>query len=271
MTGGLKCGLVGCAFGLIGVALDIAFTLATGGVNKVSALACGLSEGDNEEEESCQTQQCQNDRKRKKRNSVLAKILEGVGSSVCAINERIQSPLLNQVCSFSKQLSDSNDESAVVDLFVNNKPVLRFLEALKGAICGNPGSAILDLLEEVVNCLIGCADGGNAFCKAIEQESNNDQEKEPSVDQPPAIEYKKITGEACRTGDGGTGEKDKEYSLFKDTSSGDCEQKCSDSAQCMGWEYSPKNGRCELWNEEPKRFEEKAGFDCYVKLDSNKD
>jgi len=285
-TDGVKCGLVGCAFGLIGVSLDIAFTLATGGLNKVSGSLCGVAEialDDEEEEDVCKTQRC-------KEQKVLSTVLIGIGTAVCEVNRKIKSSLLGEVCDVAQQLDAAADNpSAFLDVFVTNAIVFRFAETFRTAMCGSPGSGVFDLLEEVVNCQIGCADERNAFCAdtrkeeitpaevpAIEPpaESPVQSPTEPPkaspvaspADVPVVVEYLKHGGKACRTGDGGAGKEGTEYTLVKGKSEDECETLCSDSDDCKAYEYFSSSSRCEVWHEVPQKFEERQNFDCFVKL-----
>uniref|UniRef100_A0A7S4N8M9 Apple domain-containing protein n=1 Tax=Odontella aurita TaxID=265563 RepID=A0A7S4N8M9_9STRA len=264
-----KCALITCAFGLIGAAADIAFTLATGGVNKATEAGCALSgepNVDDGEEDS---------------GLFLLNMLEGINGVVCAINRRIESPVLGEVCALSGRIGEI--EAEVVR---RNRVVFRFVIALQTAMCGSPGSALTELLEEVVSCTQGCAPEGNAFCNKIEapadngagneegkdeeeveekneeEEQQDDERAEPVAEQP-AVEYKKRKGKACRTGGGKGGVQDKHYELVIDASKDECEKLCSEVNKCKAFEFS-KN-RCELWMVKPGRFDNKSGFRCYVK------
>jgi len=271
VTDGAKCGLVGCAFGLVGVALDIAFTLATGGLNKSAEALCSVSElvggeGGDDDDDGCTTQQC-------KEQKALSKILEGIGNSVCAVNEKIESPLLEEVCDISEALEEADNGLAFLELFVPNEVVFRFVTLFRTAMCGEPGSAVLDLLEEVVSCSIGCADEDNVFCDEATQNASIGAPPtgapptgNPPVEDP-SIEYQKHDGTACRTSSGERGDEGTDYTLFPNKSENQCENLCSDNVQCQGWEYNSSSNRCEIWDTKPEQFEDKEDFDCYVKLE----
>ena len=289
-TDGLKCGLIGCAFGLIGVALDIAFTLATGGLSKASTAACSLVDivtGNDDDK---------NDAKKEKA-SVLAPLLEGIGGAVCTINDKLDSPVLKTVCDLKEEAESIDSGLAVAELIVSDPISFRFLETFRNAMCGNPGSAVFDLLEEVVSCSIGCAKEDNAFCPADEEEekpvqpkptqrppANNTPPPPPANDNndpvpddnkggnPPAeadgVEYEQFKGQACRDDKGKKGKEGKDFDLADDISSEqDCQEACSESEDCKGFEYNQKAERCELWTTRPTRFEDNDEFDCFVKED----
>ena len=128
-----------------------------GGTNKLAATVCSISEvspGDDVDDD-------------KKKNEVLPVMLEGVGSAVCEINKKIESPVLDKVCDFRDQVQNANSSLLFFEqqlVTPAGKVAFRFLEAFQSAMCGNPGSAFLDLIEEVVSCEIECATDGNTFC-----------------------------------------------------------------------------------------------------------
>jgi len=250
VTDGVKCGLIGCAFGLFGVAADIAFTLATGGVNKAFATFCDVTEAF-VEDDGCNTQQCKDKRSRKAKLDIL----KGAAGAVCAINEKIESPILGEVCKFEDQVDEITDATA--DLLDANEVVSRFLEVFVTAMCGNPGSALTDILEEVVSCEIGCAKSNNVFCSANDKDVGGGGG---------GIDYEQHEGKACRTSNGGNGAEGSEYDSQKNKSEEFCESECSNRSSCKAWEFSHGSGRCEIWTQKPGEFQNKSGIDCNVKL-----
>lgn len=272
---GPKCGLVGCAFGLVGAALDVAFTAATGGLNKAASLACdGVAElaQDTKDEDS----------RDKKQKSVVTN-LQGIGGAVCAINEKLDSPVLNKVCEFHEKIQNSALEVAF-DIVQSETIVLRFVETFTEAMCGSPGSAVLDLLEEVVVCGIGCAKDSNAFCPAgssfpldkDEEENEGTKEDNNEIDNGAdkdkdenqqetgqGVPYETHAGKACRTASGGRGSEGDEYIKIDVGTENECEDLCTQRRDCQAFEYS-KN-RCEVWEILPARFDSNAGFSCNIK------
>ena len=139
VTKGAKCGGIGCIFGISGAALDIAFTIATGGVSTVRKTQCAAVDKAEDQVD---------------RNVA---ILNGISDATCAMNEKFNSPVLEEVC----DIKEEADQSKALE---NSKILLSFLEAFKKAFCGSPGSALADILEQVVVCEVGCAEDENAFC-----------------------------------------------------------------------------------------------------------
>ena len=279
-TDGLKCGLIGCAFGLVGVALDIAFTLATGGLSKASAAACSISGAvtfdDKQDEESAKQEKA----------STLSPILLGIGAAVCTINEKLEDRTLATVCELKEKAESIDSGLAVAELIVIDPISFKFLETFRNAMCGNPGSAVLDLLEEVVSCSIGCAQDDNVFCPV----NDDDEKEEDSDNKAPAAaprqpeegnepkpgkidpivdieEFEEFKGQACRNSKGNKGKDGEEFELIRDISEEECETRCSESSACKGYEYNYADERCEIWTTEPARFEEAPEFICFVKLD----
>jgi len=258
---GPKCGLIGCAFGLVGVGLNIAFAVATGGASKVAAGLCSLTEDvDDDSERDSKT----------KKSETIVNVLQGIGDTICTVSEKVSSPVLASVCEIS-QISESQSEAGrvenVIGQVIGNPVVLRFVSALREAICGNPGSAILDLLEEVVVCEIDCAADNNVFCPAGDPEPIFI----PIVPVPPplVVEYEARPGNACRTESGGLGRQGSDYTLLGNIEKEeDCEQLCNKlDEDCVAFEYNNGSDRCELWKIKPARFQEDPNFVCHVKID----
>jgi hypothetical protein len=251
---GARCGLIGCAFGLGGVAIDIAFTIATGGFNKF-ALSCSAV-GD---------------------RGSLKTLLEGVGAIVCAVNKIIDSNVLGEVCEVAEALDEAPTGGVQVD-----GVTLRFLEAVKGAMCGNPGSAIIELLEEIVVCEIGCAEDDNVFCTktpappvqvpALPAPRVPTSAPTPSSTLAPTpstgivVEYSEHPNNACRTDQGGLGKKGEDFVKIDNSGFAECEASCSEKDDCEGFEFNAGLKRCEIWLKAPAKFQPTPGFDCFVKI-----
>eukprot|EP00567_Pseudictyota_dubia_P017009 CAMPEP_0197432702 /NCGR_PEP_ID=MMETSP1175-20131217/730_1 /TAXON_ID=1003142 /ORGANISM="Triceratium dubium, Strain CCMP147" /LENGTH=577 /DNA_ID=CAMNT_0042960857 /DNA_START=43 /DNA_END=1776 /DNA_ORIENTATION=+ len=260
-TDGLKCGLIGCAFGLFGVAADIAFTLATGGVNKAVAATCDIAElaQQDDDDSNCTTQQCRNAARKKKKQNALVSLLIGAGDAVCAVNKKIESSMLGKVCDFAEDARGSKElglETGITEQLVQNKVVLRFIEAFKTLMCGNPGSALTEILEEVVSCETGCAESNNVFCPATIERTTSSTTPKPittgSTTPRPSKDdkYNSKNGRSCRRRDAGNDQKGVsgiDYDLRKGTSFNICKNKCSGRGNgCRGFEWR-SDGRCELW------------------------
>lgn len=129
-----KCFLVGGVFKVVGISLDIALTIATGGANKLSKAACTVGNAVN-------------------KNALLAPIAVGISSTACALNKKIKSDVLRDVCNFRGDIEAPN-----------NRRVLRFAKTFQGAVCGQPGRALGNILEDLVDCEINCASQSNVFC-----------------------------------------------------------------------------------------------------------
>lgn len=130
-----KCALVGAGFKLFGFATDIALTIVTGGATKLSKAACVGA------------------RAATKNRRLLTKTAEGVSDAVCAVNKKIESDVLEEVCDFTGDIDAPS-----------NRRVKRFVGTFQNAVCGQPGKALAKILEDVVDCEIGCASGKNLFC-----------------------------------------------------------------------------------------------------------
>ena len=188
-TDGLKCGLIGCAFGLVGVALDIAFTLATGGLSKASEAACTLSGAATFDDNS--------DDGKQEQASILSPILLGVGSAVCTINEKLEDDVLQTVCDLKETAENIDSGLAIAELIVLDPISFKFLETFRNAMCGSPGSAVFDLLEEVVSCSTGCADEDNVFCPADQEEDEREDTEVDVVIEEPSDDKEAVPGEAA--------------------------------------------------------------------------
>ena len=262
-TDGLRCGLIGCAFGLVGVALDIAFTIATGGANKAAEAACSLVDAVTSDGED-------DDAAKKRKASILAPILKGIGAAVCTINSKLESPILGAVCVLKEQAESIDNGLAIAEIIVNDPISFQFLETFRNAMCGNPGSAVFDLLEEVVSCSIGCAQDDNSFCPATQEEVPASAPSQPAPvpgngSGENVVEYQKFPGKACRDRNGTKGKEGEDFDLIRNATEEECERRCSTSSGCNGWEYNRPNMRCEIWKTEPVRFEVVSNFDCHVK------
>jgi len=71
------------------------------------------------------------------------------------------------VCDFKDRTKSIDNGLAFFELIMaieGGKSTFQIIESFQAAVCENPGSALLDLLEEVVACKIGCAVKDNVFC-----------------------------------------------------------------------------------------------------------
>lgn len=185
-------------------------------------------------------------------------LLGGITSVACAVSELLDSPVLAEVC----RIGESVEENGVLEQLP--PAVEAFVEAIIGAICGNPGSAIMDLLEEIVACEVDCAEDDNAFCQVAATPI-----PAPSPPFPPpgleATKYIHHSKRACHTSCGGLGKEGVDF--VRDNGGFEqCEAMCSSLDMCLAFEVFEDKNRCEIWLRVPPQFETKAGADCHVKV-----
>jgi len=130
-----KCFLVGGAFDILGGSIDILLTVGTGGSTQLSKAVCVAGKALN------------------KSSRLLTNTVKGISSMICSLNRKIDSDVLDEVCKFEGDIDS-----------VSNRRVKRFAETFQSAVCGQPGKALGNILEDLVDCEIDCASKSNLFC-----------------------------------------------------------------------------------------------------------
>mmetsp|Transcript_24199 Transcript_24199/g.42534 ORF Transcript_24199/g.42534 Transcript_24199/m.42534 type:complete len:229 (-) Transcript_24199:170-856(-) len=101
-----------------------------------------------------------------------------------------------------------------------------------------------------------------------DSDDHKDDDKDEHEDLTYIGDYHSWYGYACRLRDGGKGEEDYHYDLYKHVDDDDCEHICDDDHDCYAWEYKKSKDQCEIWKRPPEAVAKKYGYDCHIKYHS---